>query len=196
MSLFSLRFPLRSLRLNFQLRNSYWKKIIMKQKKIICQILVFITSLIMFTEINAQSAPSSHIMIWQTPEELQKSADQSLRQLKKTIKKDGFASAMGALNIWRSNAQDAGIFDQTQYDNFRREIYQKSVNNILKWFETCLKEGWIDEAHFCCKMYRFKSNAIDVFDQTKYDEMKKRIQLLELEKQKQEEQKKKKRNKK
>jgi len=139
----------------------------------IISVLIFF---ILISDTNAQ------IMHCQTEGRLQKRAVQSLAQVKKSLKEDGFSSAMGALNVWRSNTKDAGTFDQAIYDDFRKQIYQKSIDNILKWFEVCLKEGWLDEANFCCKIYSFKSNAINTFDQTKYDEMGRRIKILEKKK--------------
>jgi len=151
-------------------------KQIIKLKNMIYRIISLLILFIAVSDANAQ------IMPWQTEEQLQKSAAQSLAQLKRSLKEDGFSSAMGSLNIWRSNAKDAGTFDQTMYNDFRKQIYQKSIDNILKWFEVCLKEGWIDEASFCCKIYSFKSKAINAFDQIKYDEMARRIKILEKKK--------------
>ncbi len=144
--------------------------------KVIYRIISLLILFIAISDTNAQ------IMPWQTEEHLQKSEAQSLAQLKKSLKEDGFSSAMGSLNVWRSNAKDAGTFDQAVYDDFRKQIYHKSIDNILKWFEACLKEGWVDEANFCCKIYSFKSNAIDSFDQMKYEEMGRRIKILEKKK--------------
>ena len=111
-------------------------------------------------------------------------ADKSFQLLKKAAVKDGFSSALAALNIWRSNAQDAGVFDQAVYDDFKKKIYWKSINDDLLWFEKYVKEGWIDEAVFMSKLYYYKSNVINVFDQVQHDYMKATIE--EMKKQKRE----------
>ena len=66
---------------------------------------------------------------------LKREADAALRRLKNSMKKDGFYSGRVALNIWRSTAIDAGTFDQAQYDEFKQQLYEKSVNDSMRCFE-------------------------------------------------------------
>ena len=51
--------------------------------------------------------------------ELKQEAALNLWRLKKSIEKDEFYAARVALNVWRSNAIDAGNFDQALYDEFK-----------------------------------------------------------------------------
>ncbi len=112
-------------------------------------------------------------------------AEKSFRLLKKAAVNDGFSSALAALNMWRSNAQDAGVFDQAVYEDFKKKIYQKSINDDILWFEKYVKEGWIDETIFMGKLYYYKSNVINVFDQAQYDYMKATIEEMKIQKQEQ-----------
>lgn len=107
---------------------------------------------------------------------LRRRAATSLYRLKRALQRDRYPSALAALNIWRCNAQAAGEFDEDRYRAYQRQIYEKSVANILKWFEVCLKEKWIREAGYCQKIYRLHARAIDAFDQARYDEMTERIE--------------------
>ena len=49
-----------------------------------------------------------------TEKQLKSAANNSLWRLKYAIDKEGFYAARIALNIWRSNALDAGVFDQSR----------------------------------------------------------------------------------
>ena len=71
---------------------------------------------------------------------LEKYAKQSLIRLKYAIKSDGYYNARVALNVWRSNAIDAGTFDASQYKSFKEQIYKKSINENLRWFEIFLNQ--------------------------------------------------------
>ncbi|MCP4112585.1 MAG: hypothetical protein GY749_44835 [Desulfobacteraceae bacterium] len=151
-------------------------------------VLIFINC-ISAAKITAQS---------QEPEPDQKllaMAEKSFRLLKKAAVKDGFSSALAALNMWRSNAQDAGIFDQSVFDDFKRRIYQKSINDDLIWFEKYAKEGWTDESLYMSKLYYYKSNVINVFDQAQHDYMKAAIEEIKKQKQEREQEQNKNKNK-
>jgi len=135
---------------------------------------------VILLNINPVSAPDilakEKPKLWQTEKQLLKAAKGSLRKLEKAIRRDKFASAVCALNIWRSNAQDAGIFDQARYNDYKKRIYRKSIGNIFYWFDISIEEGWIKEAKFWRRAYYFRSTAINAFDQARYDKMKKKIQ--------------------
>jgi len=107
---------------------------------------------------------------------LRKTANISLWRLKVVIERDGFFSARGALNIWRSNAKDAGTFDQNKFDEFKKQIYGKSVNSNLK----CIEKRMINEnytgAEICLYWWKTHSQVLDAFDPVKHDELKKMIE--------------------
>ncbi len=113
---------------------------------------------------------------WQSEEKLLETTADSLLHLEKAIKKDGFSSAMTALNVWRSTAREAGAFDPVKYNDFKKRIYQKFIDHILKWFDACVDEGWLDDAGFWSRAYYVRSSEIGTFDSARYDEMKNRIQ--------------------
>lgn len=106
---------------------------------------------------------------------LEKAARQSLWRLKSAIKKDGFSSARVALNIWRSNALEAGTFDASQYNQFRRRIYEKSIEDNLRWFEKFVEYKDYADARICLRVWRIHSKEIGTFDETRYGEFKKKL---------------------
>ncbi len=119
-----------------------------------------------------------------TPKQQKRAAYNSLWRLKKAIEKDGFYSARVALNVWRSNAIDAGLFDQSQYDDFKRQIYDKSINRNLKCFETSMiKENYAD-ARICLHIWKIHSEVSGEFDPTLYDEMQQRLETSSVQKKK------------
>jgi hypothetical protein len=106
---------------------------------------------------------------------LRRAANISLWRLKVIIERDGFYSARVALNIWRSNAKEAGTFDQKKFDEFKQQIYEKSVESNLKCIEqTLLNENYTD-AEICLYWWKSHSKEIDTFDPIKHDELKKMI---------------------
>jgi hypothetical protein len=110
-----------------------------------------------------------------TRKQLKKSAYNSLWRLKRAIEKNGFYSASVALNVWRSNAIDAGIFDQTQYDAFKKQIYEKSIENSLKCIETSLENQNYTDAKICLHAWKLRTQALGTFNQDYYDQMKDRL---------------------
>jgi len=104
--------------------------------------------------------------------ELKKEAALNLWRLKKSIEEDGFYAARVALNIWRSNAIDAGTFDQAQYDEFKKQLYEKSVAQTLECFERFLEEQDFHNASMCLQTWKVHSQEIGVFDQAKYEALK------------------------
>jgi len=98
-----------------------------------------------------------------------KEAASALRRLKRSMEKDGFYSGHVALNIWRSTATDAGTFDQTQYDEFKAQLYEKSVNDSLSCFEEFLLEEDLYNANFCLQTWRMHSKELGIYDQAEYE---------------------------
>lgn len=107
---------------------------------------------------------------------LRRRAAASLYRLKRAMERDRYPSALAALNMWRSDAMAAREFDEARYRDYKRRILEKSVANIVKWFEVCLQENWIREARYCRKIYRLHGRAIDAFDPARYEEMAERIE--------------------
>ena len=50
----------------------------------------------------------------------QRAVEQRRLKLEAAIEKDGFFSARIALNLWRREAQAAGLFDEDSYDQYKR----------------------------------------------------------------------------
>ena len=107
---------------------------------------------------------------------LRRTANISLWRLKVVIERDGFYSARGALNIWRSNAKDAGTFDQNKFDEFKKKIYEKSVNSNLKCIEKRMMNENYTDAEICLYWWKTHSQVLDTFDPVKHDELKKMIE--------------------
>ena len=107
---------------------------------------------------------------------LKREAASALRRLKRSMEKDGFYSGRVALNIWRSTAMDAGTFDQAQYDEFKTQLYEKSVNDSLRCFEEFLLEEDFYNANFCLQTWRMHSKELGTYDQAEYEVFKKELE--------------------
>jgi hypothetical protein len=107
---------------------------------------------------------------------LEREAASALRRLKRSMEKDGFYSGHVALNIWRSTAMDAGTFDQAQYDEFKTQLYEKSVNDSLRCFEEFLLEEDLYNANFCLQTWRMHSKELGTYDQAEYEVFKKELE--------------------
>jgi hypothetical protein len=118
------------------------------------------------------------VLPWETERERRRRAANSLWRLKRAIRRDGYFSARVALNIWRCNAEDAGGFDEEQYEKFKKAIYRNSLDNTLKWFKICIRQRWINEARYCRRLYYFQSHEISAFDPEQYARMAQRIAEL------------------
>ena len=110
-----------------------------------------------------------------TRKQLKVAAYNSLWRLKRAIEKYGFYSASVALNVWRSNAIDAGIFDQAQYDAFKNQIYEKSIENSLKCIEKSLENQNYSDAKICLHTWKLRTQALGTFNPEYYDQMKERL---------------------
>jgi len=91
------------------------------------------------------------------------------------MEKDAFYSGRVALNIWRSTAMDAGTFDQAQYDEFKIQLYEKSVNDSLRCFEEFLLEEDSYNANFCLQTWRMHSKELGTLDHAEYEVFKKKL---------------------
>ncbi len=109
-------------------------------------------------------------------EMLKREATDAFRRLKRAMEKDGIYSGRVALNIWRSTAQDAGTFDQSQYDEIKTQLYEKSVNDSLRCFEEFMLEEDFYNANFCLQIWRMHSKELDTYDQAEYEAFKKQLE--------------------
>ena len=100
---------------------------------------------------------------------LKQEAANALRRLKRSMEKDAFYSGRVALNIWRSTAMDAGTFDQAQYDEFKTQLYEKSVSDSLHCVEEALVEEDFYNANFCLQTWRMHSKELGTYDQDDYE---------------------------
>ena len=107
--------------------------------------------------------------------QLERYANDSHRRLKTAMQKGGFFYSRAALNIWKDNAVDAGIFDEDLYNQYKRKIYEKSVNENLRWFEIFLIQKYYRDARTCLQLYKLHAEEINIFDEEKYEDMKKRL---------------------
>ena len=106
---------------------------------------------------------------------LEKEASSALSRLKRSMEKDGFYSGRVALNVWRSTALEAGTFDQAQYDEYRKKLYEKSVNDSMRCFEEFILEEDFYNANFCLQTWRMHSKELGTYEQADYEAFKKRI---------------------
>ena len=108
-------------------------------------------------------------------EMLKREAANAFRRLKRSMEKDAFYSGHVALNVWRSTALDAGTFDQSQYDEFKNQLYEKSINDSLRCFEEFLLEEDFHNANFCLQTWRMHSKELGTYDQAEYEVFKEKL---------------------
>ena len=106
---------------------------------------------------------------------LEREAANALYRFKLRLAKEGFYSGRVALNVWRSTAIDAGTFDPEQYDEFKTQLYEKSVNDSLKCFEEFILEENYHDANVCLQTWRMHSKELGTYDQAEYEALKKRL---------------------
>jgi len=110
-----------------------------------------------------------------TEKQLKSAANSSLWRLKYAIDKEGFYAARIALNVWRSNALDAGVFDQAEYDAYKKKIYDKSIRNSLQCFEYAIQHENVTDAKICLYTWKAHSEEMGTFDAALYEEMHKKV---------------------
>jgi len=158
------------------------------------KILIITTALLLVPSLVPCASPESASQ--PSPEEkarqrmLEREAANALWRLKSSLEKDAFYSTRIRLNVWRSTALDAGKFDQKQYDEFKRQLYEKSVNDSLKCFDEFLSQEYFHDAQICLQTWRMHSKELGTFDQESYEALKKQLldareRKAELEKEKQ-----------
>lgn len=114
-----------------------------------------------------------------TRRQLKIAAVNSLWRLKRAIERDGYYGARVTLNVWRSNAIDAGTFKQEEYDEYKKQIYDKSIQNSLQCFESGIENENHTDAKRCLYTWKIRSEEIGMFDQTRYEEMNERLKSLQ-----------------
>ena len=106
---------------------------------------------------------------------LKREAANALYRFKLRLEKEGFYSGRVALNIWRSTAIDAGTFDQQKYDEFKTQLYKKSINDSLKCYEEFILDANYHDANICLQTWRMHSKELGTYDQAEYEALKKRL---------------------
>ena len=153
--------------------------LLLQPKKIWTIALCFLTSLIfVLGDVSAAAAE-------QTKEEkarqrlLNQEAANALWRFQNALKKEGFYSGRVRLNVWRSAAMDAGKFDPKKYEEFKLQLYEKSLNDSLKCIEYYVEEGnSYHDANMCLQTWKMHAKEIDRFDEATYQEFVKRLKNL------------------
>lgn len=96
-------------------------------------------------------------------------------RLKHSLGKDAFYSTRIRLNVWRSTSMEAGTFDQTQYDEFKQQLYENSVHDSLKCYEEFILENNFYDANICLQTWRMHSKELGTYDKDKYEALKERL---------------------
>ena len=81
-------------------------------------------------------------------------ANNALWRLKRALEKEGFYAGRVRLNVWRAAAMDAGKFDPQQYEKFKQQLYQKSVDDSLKCFEFYIEQNSPHDAKMCLQTWK------------------------------------------
>ena len=105
-------------------------------------------------------------------------AANALWRLKRSLEKDGFYSGRVRLNVWRAAAIDAGKFDPKKYEEFKLQLYEKSLKDSLKCIEYYIEENSYHDANMCLQTWEVHAKEIDRFDEPTYQELVKRIKAL------------------
>ena len=109
---------------------------------------------------------------------LDQEAANALWRFQYALKKEGFYSGRVRLNVWRAAAIDAGKFDPQKYEEYRRQLYEKSMNDSLKCFEYYIEQGSRHDASMCLQTWKMHAKEINQFDESTYQELVKRLNDL------------------
>ncbi len=138
--------------------------------------VVIITIVICLLEVSALADTEKPQPTEITRKQLKIAAYNSLWRLKRAIERDGFYGARVALNVWRSNAIEAGLFKQAEYDEYNTQIIEKSIDNSLKCIEIAIQNENYTDAKICLHTWKMRTQELGTFDQARYDEMKKQVE--------------------
>jgi len=103
-------------------------------------------------------------------------------RLKQSMEKDAFYNTRIRLNVWRSTATEAGTFKQAQYDKFKQQLYQKSVDDSLKCYEKFILEENFHDANICLQTWRMHSKEIEAYDKDQYETLKEGLKQARIKK--------------
>lgn len=106
-----------------------------------------------------------------TKKQLKTAAYNSLWRLKRSIERDGYYSSRVALNVWHSNAIDAGIFKQEEYDQYKQQIFEKSIASNERCFERAVEALNYTDANKCLLTWKMHSEEIGQFEPDRYEQM-------------------------
>jgi len=106
---------------------------------------------------------------------LKREAANALYRFKLRLAKEGFYSGRVALNVWRSTAIDAGTFDPEQHNEFKKQLYEKSIADSLKCFNEFMLEKNYYDANICLQIWRMHSKELGTYDQAGYEALKKKM---------------------
>jgi hypothetical protein len=73
---------------------------------------------------------------------------------------------------------DAGKFDPQKYEEFKNQIYEKSVSDSLKCFEYFIEQNGYHDANMCLQTWKIHAKEIDMFDESTYQEYIQRLNSL------------------
>jgi hypothetical protein len=96
-------------------------------------------------------------------------------RLKHSLEKDAFYSGRIRLNVWRATATEAGTFDQARYDEFKKQLYEKSINDSMKCYEEFILEENYYDANICLQTWRMHSKELGTYDIDEYEALKERL---------------------
>ena len=96
-------------------------------------------------------------------------------RLKHSLEKDGFYSGRIRLNVWRATATEAGTFDQAQYDEFKEQLYEKSINDSMKCYNEFILEENFYDANICLQIWRMHSKELGKYNKEEYEALKERL---------------------
>jgi hypothetical protein len=105
-------------------------------------------------------------------------AANALWRLKRALEKEGFYAGRVRLNVWRAAAMDAGKFDPQKYEEFKNQLYQKSVNDSLTCFEFYIENNSPHDAKMCLQTWKVHAQEIDQFDEDTYNQLVNRLESL------------------
>jgi hypothetical protein len=153
-----------------------------KQKWILAALIGFILWLAflpgMVVLVNAEE--EQPIVI--TKKQLKTAAYGSLWRLKRSIERDGYYSSRVALNVWRSNAIDAGLFKQEEYDQYKQQIFEKSIASNQRCFDRAVEDLNYTDASKCLLTWKLHSEEMGWFDAARYEEMETRLEAIKNQK--------------
>jgi hypothetical protein len=103
-------------------------------------------------------------------------------RLKHSLEKDAFYNTRIRLNVWRSTAMEAGTFDQAKYDEYKQQLYERSVNDSMKCYEEFILEENYYDANICLQTWRMHSKELGTYDKDKYEALKESLKQARIKK--------------